>query len=190
MKNRKFLLFAAIATLTFTTYSCNGNKSEGATEVAATEETAAPEKPLVFAEFVDLDLSSYGIPVVTKAPKDAKVIKSTTEGEVFVYGGKLFKLTFSIHEGTAEESVGLIKEITGDKEMNPGFDKFVAEDPTGFMKQNKEGKLAFTHGVTTGQSSVIIQEGMGFDQSPDQFTDYSADDIKLMYEAAKATVAK
>lgn len=188
MKNKKSLLLAAIATLAITTYSCNGSKSEGA--AAATEETAAPEKPLVFAEFVDLDLSSYGIPVVTKAPKDAKVIKSTTEGEIFVYGGKLFKLTFSIREGNAEESVGLIKEMTGDKEMNPGFDKFVTEDPTGFVKQNNEGKLAFTYGVTTGQSSVVIQEGMSHDQSPDQFTDYSADDVKLMYEAAKATVAK
>ncbi len=189
MKNKKFLLVAAIAMLAFSTYSWNGNKSENA---AATEETAtaAPEKPLVFAEFVALDLSSYGIPVVTKAPKDAKVIKSTTKGEVFVYGGKLFKLTFSIHEGNAEESVGMIKEITGDKEMNPGFDKFVTEDPTGFIKQNKEGKLAFTYGVTTGKSSVIIREGMTFDQSPDKFTDYSADDVKLMYEAAKATKAK
>jgi len=189
MKNKKFLLVAIFASLAFATYSCNGNKSEN---VAATEETAtaAPEKPLVFAEFVDLDLSSYGIPVVTKAPKDAKVIKSTTEGEVFVYGGKVFKLTFANREGNAEESVGIIKGITSDKEINTSFDKFVTEDPTGFIRQNKDGKLSFTYGVTTGTSSVVIQQGMSFDQSPDQFTDYSADDVKLMYEAAKATIAK
>ncbi|RZJ70740.1 hypothetical protein [Flavobacterium sp.] len=187
MKKKNLLVLTAIAALSITAYSCNGSKSaEGATA----EENATPEKPLVFAEFVDLDLSSYGIPVVTKAPKDAKVIKSTTEGEIFVYGGKAFKLTFMLREGTAEESVGQIKEMTGDKEMNPSFDKFVTEDPTGFIKSNKEGKLSFTYGVTTGESSVIIQEGMTYDQSPDQFTDYSPADVKLMYEAAKASVAK
>lgn len=188
MKNKKTLLLAAISTLAMTAYSC-GSKSEG--EAPKTEEAAAaPEKPLLFAEFVDLDLSADGIPVVVKAPKGAKVIKSTTEGELFVYGGKVFKLTLSTHEGTPEEAVGVIKEMTGDKELNPGFDKFVTEDPTGFVKQNTEGKLAFTYGVAVGESTVIIQEGMGYDQSPDQFTDYSADDVKLMYEAAKATVAK
>ncbi|MEL1243615.1 hypothetical protein AAEO56_05025 [Flavobacterium sp. DGU11] len=192
MKNKVFLV-TALAALALTTYSCKGDKAaEGkATEAEATSETpAAEDKPLVGSEFVDLDLSSEGIPIILKAPKDAKIIKSTTEGELFVYGGKRFKLTVSKRDGTAENSVGMIKELQADKELNPSFDKITDDKPTAFMKADTKGKLSFTVGITTGESSVIIQEGMGFDQSPDQFTDYTNDDINLMYDAANTAVAK
>ncbi|AWH84855.1 hypothetical protein HYN59_06815 [Flavobacterium album] len=190
MKNKLFLL-SAIAALAFTTYSCKGDKAKEGTETeAATEAPAAEDKPLVGSEFVDLDLSGEGIPIILKAPKDAKIIKSTTEGELFVYGGKRFKLTVSKNEGTAEEAVGNIKVLSTDKELNPSFDKLVDDKPTAFMKADTKGKLSFTVGITTGESSVIIQEGMGFDQSPDQFTDYTNDDINLMYDAANTAVAK
>ncbi len=192
MKNKKLFLLSALAAFAFTTYSCKGDKTaEAGTQTEAkTEEKAVEDKPLNGAEFVDLDLSSEGIPIVLKAPKDAKIIKSTTEGELFVYGGKRFKLTVSKRDGTAESSVGMIKELQADKELNPSFDKLVDDKPTAFMKADTKGKVSFTVGITTGGSSVIIQEGMTFDQSPDQFTDYTNDDINLMYDAANTAVAK
>jgi hypothetical protein len=192
MKNKKLFLLSTIAALAFTTYSCKGDKAAeaGTATKAKTEEKAAEDKPLNGAEFVDLDLSSEGMPIILKAPKDAKIIKSTTEGELFVYGGKRFKLTVSKREGTAENNVGMIKELQADKELNPSFDKLVDEKPTAFMKADTKGKVSFTVGIPTGESSVIIQEGMTFDQSPDQFTDYTNDDINLMYDAANTAVAK
>lgn len=194
MKNKKVFLVSALAALSMATYSCKGDKAaEAGTETATeatTETTAAEDKPLVGAEFVDLDLSGEGMPIILKAPKDAKIVKSSTGGDLYVYGGKRFKLTVSKSEGSAEEAVANIKLITTDKEMNPSFDKLVDDQPTAFMKSDTQGKLAFTVGITTAEGSVIIQEGMGFDQSPDKFTDYTNDDINLMYDAANTAVAK
>ncbi len=74
--------------------------------------------------------------------------------------------------------------------MNPSFDKFEEEDTHSFLKKNKEGRLTFTHGLEADGKTILVSEGMPYDISPDQFSDYSADDIKIMYEAAKATKAK
>ncbi len=193
MKNNKLFLATALAALAFTTYSCKGDKATEGTEAETAEtEAAAPAKPLVFAEFVDLDLSSNGMPMVIKAPKDAKIIKSTiSEDEIFVYGGERFKLTLKKMSGTAENSVATMKELQADKDLNPSFDKLVEDLPTSYLKASKDGTLSFITAVTTSEEScIMVQEGMIGDQSPDQFTDYSADDIRLMYEAAKTLKAK
>lgn len=186
MKNKKMILMGAIAALTLLTYSCKGDKDTK----AAAETEAAAEKPLVFAEFTDLDLSAEGIPVVIKAPKDAKVIKSTTDGELFVYGGKLFKLTLAKRDGSAEDNVSLLKEMSTDKELNPSFDKLTVDEPTAYVKAKKDGELSFTVGVNTAEGCIIIQEGMSYDQNPDQFSDYSPADVQLMFDAAKTATAK
>ena len=43
-------------------------------------------------DLIDLDLSSKGINVITKAPKGAKIIQDGNN--IVVYGGKYFKITF------------------------------------------------------------------------------------------------
>lgn len=142
------------------------------------------------ADLVDLDLSSYGIPVITKAPKGSKVMKYAASGEISVYGGKFFKITFSQMDGALDDNFTLIKEMVSDKELNPSFDKFEAEEKYSFLKKNKEGKFAFSCALQSGDKTIFIAEGMAYDISPDKFTDYSPEDVKLMYEAAKATVLK
>ncbi|MCW4469315.1 hypothetical protein OGH69_10090 [Flavobacterium sp. MFBS3-15] len=194
MKNKKIFLVSTLAMLTLSLYSCKGDKipTEGAgTETAETETAAPEEKPLVFAEFTELDLSPEGMPVTIKAPKDAKVIKGSIEGEVYVYGGKRFKLSVKQMSGTAESTVATMKELQADKDLNPSFDKLVEDQPAYYLKASTDGTLSFIYAITTGdESSILVQEGMPHDQSPDQFTDYSNDDVKLMLEAAKTLKAK
>jgi hypothetical protein len=193
MKNKKVFLLSALAALMFTTYSCKGDKAAEAKDgEAPTTEAAAPEeKALVFAEFTDLDLSPAGFPMTIKAPKDAKVTKGEIEGEVYVYGGKRFKLSIKEMSGSAETAVGAMKELQADAEMNPSFDKLVEDQPTYYLKANKDGALSFVFAVNKNEEyCMMVTEGVPFDQSPDQFTDYSADDVKLMLEAAKTLKAK
>jgi hypothetical protein len=166
--------------------SCGG----GAAKEGAEAESKVTETHYTAADLVDFDLSTSGIPLVTKAPKDARVIKSTNNKDITVYGGKFFKVTFSEMDGTAEENISSMKSIVSDKELNPSFEKFEAEDKNGFLKINKEGKLAFSCFYDANGKTILAQEGMQYDLSPDQFSDYSAEDVKLMFEAAKATKAK
>lgn len=171
--------------------SCGGNGDKAAAgEATATDAAAATDKHYTAADLVDLDLSSSGIAVVTKAPKDAKVMKYEVNGDICVYGGKFFKLTFSTMDGAAVDNFSMLKEMTSDKELNSSFDKFEAEDGDSFLKKNKKGEFAFIRSIDAGGKTVNISEGMPYDISPDQFSDYSADDVKIMYEAAKATAAK
>jgi hypothetical protein len=164
--------------------SCGGGAAKGGAE------TKSNETHYQIADLVDLDLSTSGMAIVTKAPKDATIIKSKNNTDVTVYGGKFFKVTFSEMDGAVEDNIGTMKSIVSDKEINPSFDKFEAEEKNGFLKKNKEGKLAFSCFTGAGGKTILAQEGMQYDLSPDQFTDYSPEDVKLMYEAAKATKAK
>lgn len=188
----KTILTGCIA-LTFALSSCGGSSEKPATDGAATEtsaESAINETHFTINDLVDLDLSSNGIPMTVKAPKDSKVMVYKTNGDVCVYGGKFFKLTFSQMDGAVEDNMDMIKGMIVDKELNPSFGKIEAEDQNGFMKSDKEGKVSFRQFVQAGQKTVIISEGMPYDISPDQFTDYTNDDIKVMYESAKTAVAK
>ncbi len=117
-------------------------------------------------------------------------MKYEANGNIIVYGGKFFKITYSVSDGTAADNLSLLKEMTSDTEMNPSFVKFETEDELGYIKENKEGKLSFTYAVDAGDKNVTMQEGIPYDLSPDKFTDYSAEDVKVMYQAAKATIAK
>lgn len=187
----KTLLTGCVA-LTLMLTSCGGSaeKTTGDGTVTESTEPKVNETHFTAADLVDLDLSTNGIPMTVKAPKDAKVMVYKTNGDVCVYGGKFFKLTFSQMDGAMEDNMEMIKSMIVDKEINPSFDKIEAEDQNGFLKLDKGGKASFRQFVQSGQKTVIISEGMPYDISPDQFTDYTNDDIKVMYEAAKTAAAK
>ncbi len=186
-KNVSLCCIAIGITLT----SCGGAKASGETETTTPPtEIVATDVHYTAADLVDLDLSSYGFPVMTKAPKDAKIIKATSGTEVYVLAGKFFKLTFSDMDGAVADNMDMVKSMVTDKEMNPSFDKLELDEAMSFLKKNKEGKLSFRVFGDLGAKTLIITEGIPFDLSPDGFTDYAADDMKLMYEAAKATVVK
>lgn len=179
--------------LTLVLTSCGGSANKTTTEGAATEASSEPainETHFKVSDLVDLDLTSNGIPLTVKAPKDSKVLVYKTNGDVCVYGGKFFKLTFSQMDGAMADNMDMIKGMIVDKELNPSFGKIEAEDANGFLKADKDGKVSFRQFVQTGEKTVIISEGMPYDISPDQFTDYSNDDIKVMYEASKTAIAK
>lgn len=158
----------------------------------------ATEKHYQVSDLVDLDLSSKGFNVITKAPKGSRIIQDGND--IAVYGGKFFKMTFSKHdfslpfneeekyENMAEKMADM-KILASDAELNPSFVKFETEDENGFLKRNKTD-MTFVRGLKSGDHAIIITDGMTFDVSPDKFTKYSDDDVKTMYAAAKATVAK
>ena len=175
--------------------SSTPSDSQATTPVVAPVEKTEPavavnETHYEVTDLVDLDLSANGIPVITKAPKDAKIMTYDLPKSVIVYGGKFFKLTFEASEGSVAENLDGLKSIATNKDVNPNFDKLEVDEKNGFLKKNKDGKLSFIYMVSAGGKAVSIVEGMPYDISPDQFSDYSADDVKLMFEAAKATKAK
>ncbi len=158
--------------------------------LVANGEPAINEKHFTATDLVDLDLSSYGIPVITKVPAGAQVLKYDVDGSISVFGGKFFKMNFKMMDGTVADNISMMLMMTTDAEMNPSFNAIEAQDDNGYLKSDKEGKLAFVHGVDVAGSSLIISDGMPYDISPDKFTDYTPEDIKLWYEAAKATDVK
>ena len=88
--------------------------------------------------------------------------------------------------------IGMILMLIGfasDSELSPGFKKIESDEQNGFLKRSESG-LSFFYGVKSGDKAITITEGMSYDKSPDKFTKYSDEDIKVMYEAAKATVSK
>lgn len=101
-----------------------------------------------------------------------------------------FSLTICKTHTNIAEKVADIKILAGDAEVNPGFVKFEIEDKNGFLERSKTTGLTFTYGVRAGDKAIMISDGITYDISPDKFTKYSDDDVKVMYEAAKATVGK
>jgi hypothetical protein len=194
MKNKKLILLGALAALALTTYSCKGDKAAETKPEGEKKETAAAQvKPLVLAEMTDLDLSSYGFPILLKAPKDAKVIKSDTDAEeLYIYGGKQYKLTISKREGLAEDAVKSLGSYRFKKEINPTPDTIIAEDATGFIGKDPEGTHSFLRAIQTGPICILISDGMSYSQSPDPSESMivTPEDIKLMYDAVKMSKAK
>lgn len=193
VKRPAHLILTACVALSISLTSCGGGEHKAGNETASTQATAEPavnETHYKMADLVDLDLSAHGIPVTFKAPKDSKVMVYKANGDVCVYGGKFFKLTFSQMDGAVADNMDMIKSMIMDKELNPSFAKIEAEDANGFLKADTQGKVSFRQFVQAGDKTIIVSEGMPYDLSPDQFTDYSNDDVKLMYEAAKTTVTK
>lgn len=187
------MIFVSCITVGMMMAACGSSEHKADNQGAATEVASEPainETHFTAADLTDLDLSANGIPVTVKAPKNAQVMVYKTNGDVCVYGGKFFKLTFSQMDGAVADNMDMIKAMITDKDLNPSFGKIEAEDANGFMKSDKDGKVSFRQFVQAGDKTVIISEGMPYDISPDQFTDYSNDDINVMYEAAKTTVAK
>lgn len=180
------MLMVSCSTETKTTINnSTSSNSEG------TPKQEGPEnKHYQVKELVDIDLSSHGVNLTVKAPKDSKIIKSKANKDIFVYGGKFFKLTIANREGDYVENMDMLKDLVSDKKINPSFDKFDVELENGFLKTTTKGKISFLWFIQIGEKHVIINEGMGYDESPDKFTDYTEADIMVMFEAAKASKAK
>lgn len=183
-----FLVFAAPAVL-FLSSCGGGSSSENKTEGAGSEQ-AATDKHFKAEDLVDLDMSASGMNVIAKAPKDSKIIAYETDHSQNVYGGKFFKMSYKFIDGGVEDNMELFKSMATDKDLNPSFDKLEDETANGFLKANKDGKLSFIYLVDVDGKTLVISDGMPYDVSPDQSTDYTPDDIRAEYAAAKACTAK
>lgn len=172
--------------------SCgSGSSTENKTDGEAANSSPAPsEAHFKETDLVDLDLSSAGINAVAKAPKDSKIIKYETDGSQNVYGGKYFKMSYKFIDGTVAENLEMFKAMATDKELNPGFDKLEDETENGYLKKTTDGKLSFVHMIDLDGKTLVITDGIPYDISPDQSTEYTADDIRTEYAAAKACKAK
>jgi hypothetical protein len=190
-------VFAGCLLASFVLAGCGSANSEpvkAADSSATTDATPAEKKEEVkhytAADLIDLDLSAHGFPLIVKAPKGAKVVKSKLVEGIAIDGGKAFGFTISKNEGA--DAVYMhdgIKKLEATPESM--FAKFEAEDKTGFIKKNTEGKFSFKYYVDAGKDSYTVVEGIPFDliAAEDMYT-FTLDDIKVMYEAAKATTVK
>jgi hypothetical protein len=153
------------------------------------------------ADLLDFDLSAYGIGVITKAPQGARVIVEKSSGDIIVYGGKNFKITFKKTDFknpfNEDEEYADIAALIDDMKlmaitpgMDPNFEKLEVEEKNGYMTKSKSGKLYFVYGIKVGLDALKMTPGMTYDLSPDKFTDYTPDDIRVMFGAAKATRVK
>ena len=187
MKKISLIFFAAVSIILT---ACGGGSTDKSNTAAIPEAPKANENHFTAADLVDLDLSANGIPVIVKAPKGAKIIKYDVDNSIAVYGGKFFKMTYSAMDGAVKDNIDMMRSMATNKEMNTSFNKLESDAPNGFLKSDTKGKLNFIYGVLAGGKTVIITDGMPLDISPDKFTDYTADDIKVMFEAAKGAKAK
>ncbi len=142
------------------------------------------------AKMVETDLSSYDIPIKINVPEGAEF---STEG-LFVERGvditkKKFMLSVEVYEEYADESGDIATIIQDDldfeKEME-GFDKVILEEAAGYIYStvDDDGKkdYNFLHVKIVNGLEIHFTSGISF------FSNYTEDEIKIMYDAAKAAV--
>ena len=184
---KQFLTLTLIGALALIlTTSCGGGSST----------PAKPEPADIHYTAKDLvlkDLSADGIPATILAPKNATVIWTDDKREAYVYGGKFFKVTIYVRDTTtsAEEANEEYRAIVTNKEVNPDFVKFVEESGTGYLREDKGNQLSFLIFVNRKAGGHYnLHDGITYDFSPDHSTDYTPDDIKVEYAAAKSFTFK
>ena len=193
MRKHFFALALIGATALILTTSCGGGSSNGkGGEAAATDKPKPADNHYTEKDLVQKDLTADGINATVLAPKDAYVIWSKDKSEATVYGGKFFKFSINVSdtEQTAEGLYEILKPLVSNTQVNPDFVKFVEDKETGWLKENKGGKLSFVILVPRKAGNYKISDGMAFDDSPDQNTDYTAEDIKAEYAAGRSFKAK
>ncbi|MCW3125717.1 MAG: hypothetical protein JWO03_1375 [Bacteroidetes bacterium] len=192
---KQFLTLTLIgAVAMILTTSCGGGSKSGAEGSApATSDKPKPaDNHYTEKDLVQKDLTADGINASILAPKDASVIWASDKREAYVYGGKFFKVTVYVADTvtSADENYELVKTMATNKELNPGFVKLADEKGTGFLKESKDNKFDFVLYVPRKSGSYHLSDGIPYDSSPDQSTEYTPADIKTEYAAARSFTAK
>jgi len=194
MKRHFFALTLIGAVAFILTTSCGGGSSstEKGGETASADKPHPADKHYTEKDLVQKDLTADGINATVLAPKDAYVIWSKDKSDAYVYGGKFFKITVNVSDTvqSAEDAYAMLKPIVMNTSVNPDFVKFVDDRETGWLKESKGGKLGFLILFPRKAGSYKVSDGMAFDDSPDQSSEYTADDIKTEYAAARSFKAK
>ncbi len=161
--------------------SCGG--SSDTTTGASTEQTAAASA-LTLESLVDTDLTSQGIPVTIKAPKDAKISKGSGETELIVDGGDNFKIEVRATKSSdITESINTQKEMVSDTSLYPSFEKFELNEPQGYVKKSTSGEKTFYYAVK------LNAEGGYVTIKNEVMSTFTPEAIDLMYQAAKLAKA-
>ncbi len=142
------------------------------------------------AKMVETDLSSYDIPIKINVPEGAEF---STEG-LFVERGlditkKKFMLSVEVYEEYADESGDIATIIQSNLEIDKGmdgFDKIILEEAAGYIFStvdddgNKDYDFSYVR-IVNGLE-IHFTSGISF------FSNYTEDEIKIMYDAAKAAI--
>ncbi len=143
--------------------------------------SACKEEPT--AGMVELDLMSYGMPIVIKAPENPEVRKMdlVMTTDVTVIKGDDYNV--QIFESEADvRDVGQIKaRLLSEIQKNPYFFAVIRDDPAGFIYESKVDSsytnFGFRHVRIQGDKEFVFQQGLR--------GRFSKEAVEAMYQAVQ-----
>ena len=134
-------------------------------------------------DFVELDLLSYGMPIVIKAPSDPeiKTMDLVLSKDITVTKGKDFNL--QIFESDADtRDIGAIKSrLLNEVRNNPYFDTILADNKAGFIYRSQIDSTYTNYGFRyiriQSDKEYVFQQGLR-----GKFTEA---DVERMYQAVQ-----
>lgn len=193
-----FLPLAASAAIALALTSCGGGSTDAAKSDASGDKATDKHYTSV-SELTDVDLSSYGYPLVIKAPKGAKVMKDTVMKTLAIDGGKYFKCSVSQSSGAEADGMGasfafkLAHAANEDSTIAPHFSKYLVDKPDQMLVESKPGNsntFIVTVNAKKAPAYFTFHDGIAYDLNEDQNTDFTPADVKTMFEAATQAKAK
>jgi hypothetical protein len=135
------------------------------------------------ANFVDLDLMSYEMPIVIKAPADAEIKKMDliVQRDITVKSGDDYYVQiFESDMSTSDPNI-VKEELLKDVQENPYFNALISEESNGFiyktMIDSTQENYGFRYVRIQGDKEYTFQTGM--------IGQFSLEQVKSMYEAVK-----
>ena len=135
------------------------------------------------ANFEDLDLLSYGMPIVIKAPVDAEVKKMDLVymKDITVTRGNNYNVQIFEADATTHDIEVVKARLLNEVKANPYFFGIVQEDPAGFIYESHVDSNYVNYGFRyvriQADKEYVFQQGLR--------GKFSKEDIEAMYEAVK-----
>ena len=135
------------------------------------------------ANYVDLDLMSYEMPIVIKAPADAEIKKMDliVQRDITVKSGDDYYVQIFESDMSTSDANSVKEELLKDVQENPFFNALISEEANGFiyktMIDSTQENYGFRYVRIQGDKEYTFQTGM--------IGQFTLDQVKNMYEAVK-----
>ncbi len=134
-------------------------------------------------KLVDLDLMSYEMPIMIKAPADAEIKKMDliVQKDITVKSGDGFYLQIFESDVTNRDPKKVKEDLLKTVQENPYFSELVQEDPNGFIYKTQidstQENYSFRYVRIQGDKEYTFQTGM--------IGQFTLDQVRTMYNAVK-----
>jgi hypothetical protein len=135
------------------------------------------------ADFVDLDLLSYGMPLVIKAPANADIKKMDLVymKDITVMGGNDYNVQIFEAEATTHDEQVVKARLLNEVKANPYFYGIVREDPAGFIYESHVDSNYVNYGFRyiriQADKEYVFQQGLR--------GKFSLESVEAMYDAVQ-----